>query len=192
MSTLAIASAVVAKKALEKVVSDIYDYCADELKTSVQRWKTQAHIEILYKKLKNIRYVKTVWQFEREVDLLKFYYPTKIIVDKKPVIVSELDDFPYQGNSLIQGTVGRGKSIFLRYLTATELVQGRSIPLFIELRRIRESQTLLDHLLQEMNVLGLAISEKGFRKICDEGKIILLLDAFDEIRETQRAAFFQK
>ena len=74
-----------------------------------------------------------MWQFEREIDLLKFYYPTKVKLDNEITVISDLDGFKYAGNFLIQGTVGQGKSIFLRYLTAIELLKRRSIPLSITL-----------------------------------------------------------
>ena len=44
----------------------------------------------------------------------------------------------------MRGIAGQGKSTFLRYLTARELVIGERIPVFVELRRLTPAQSVIE------------------------------------------------
>lgn len=186
MSTTALATAAVAKKALENVVDDLYSLGKGKLRAHFKRWKAKGKIDTLYKKLKNVRFVKTIWQAEREVDLASFYYPIKIKIDNKRTTIHDISDFDYDGNIIVQGTAGQGKSIFFRYLTAIELAKGNAIPLFVELRRLGKTRTLLAHLLKEIKVLGLDVDRPTFHFLAKNGKIVLFLDGIDEVKEGNR------
>ncbi len=192
MSVTSFASAAAAKKALGVLIEDIYNSAKGEAQKRIKQWKTKNKIDNLYTKAKNVRKVKTIWQVEKEVDLQKFYCPSKIICDKKRITINHLDDFSYGGNVVVQGTVGQGKSIFFRYLTAMELAKGSAIPLFIELRRIRPKQTLKEHLLDELKSLGLDVDLSTFSFLAEQGKLILFLDAFDEVKESQRTTLIDE
>jgi len=186
MAIATIAAAAAAKKALEKVIDDAYEVGKAQFGKQICRWKAKNKIDSIYKKMKNVRKVKTIWQVEKEVDLLKFYYPSKVLVDDKRKKINDLSNFKYDGNIVIKGTIGQGKSIFFRFLTSQEMVKGKAIPVFIELRRIRKDQTLSAHLIRELKSLGLEMDEETFLFLAKEGKIILFLDGFDEVRESQR------
>ena len=187
MSVAGIISAAAAKKGLEKVLEDIYEGSKGAVRKKLQRWKAQSTIETLYKKIKNVRMVKTILQAEKAVDLLKVYYPSKLVVGKKRQEIRGLDELEYEGNIVVRGTVGQGKSIFFRYLTSSEMVKGKRLPLFVELRRIGRNEKLLAHLVEEARVLGLkAMDNQTFQWLAEHGKVILLLDGFDEVREGDR------
>ena len=83
MTTEETITAVVGKKGLEKVVEDIYGASKGQLRMRFKRWKAKKNIGILYTKIKNIRKVKTILQPEKAVDLLKFYYASKVMVGKE-------------------------------------------------------------------------------------------------------------
>ncbi len=187
MSATATIGAAAAKKALGKVLDDIYDLAKLEIKKRIRRWRTKRKIDTLYTKLRNVRLVKTIWQAERAVDLLKFYHPSRLKIDGERPIINDLSDVPYEGNVVIQGTVGLGKSIFFRYLTSREMVKGEALPVFVELRRVKEGQRLVERVVEEVKSLGVDIDEQIFVFLADEGKIVLLLDGFDEVREGDRA-----
>ena len=186
MNGVAVASAVAAKKAIEKVVEDIYAHVKSTTGERLKAWKTAKNIASLYKKLKHIRFVKTIWQAEKEIDLFKFYYESKLLLDGHRVSIHTLEDIPYTGNIVIEGTVGQGKSIFLRYLVSHELAKGQVIPVFIQLMRISSGETLTDHILRELKNLGLQMELSVFERVAAAGKVILFLDAFDEIDEEQQ------
>jgi hypothetical protein len=186
-ATALLASGIVAKKAIENVVTDLYELAKSEGGFQLRRWTASHQIDSVYKKARAIRLVKTILQPEKEVDLSSFYYPSKVQVDNKQrVTISRLSDFGYDGNILIEGTVGQGKSIFLRYLASVELFNSRRVPAFIELRRLRQGQSLLSSVLDELKALGFDMDEKLFGVFATKGRIILCLDAFDEVKEELR------
>lgn len=185
-ATALLASGIAAKRAVESVIADFYELAKTEGGVLLKRWKASNHIDSVYKKAKAIRHVKTILQPEREVDLTSFYYPSKVKIDSKRVSVNRLSDFGFDGNILIEGTVGQGKSIFLRYLASVELFNGKRVPAFVELRRLRAGQSLLSYVLQELKALGFDMDEKLFSIFANKGRIVLCLDAFDEVKEELR------
>lgn len=177
------ASAATSKRLLENVVDDLYEYIKSECGDQLVAWRAGRRIDSLYKKLRHIRFVKTIWQAEKEIDLARFYYQSRLFVDGQRRVVKELSDIGYDGNILIQGTVGQGKSIFMRYLVSTELNNGNILPIFVQLMRVGAEQSLVSHLLGELKALGLPMDLKVFEKVIGTGKVRLFLDAFDEIDE---------
>jgi len=139
----------------------------------------------LYERASSIRKVKTIWQIDRAIDLHTFYYPARLTNEfGNSVVINSIEDIPYEENRLIvQGTVGHGKSILLRYLGSTELERGKSIPLFIELKKIAQDKNVRQLLLDKIEALGFERSDEMLDIIMRSGKAIILLDAFDEIQE---------
>lgn len=187
MSSVVAISAVAGKKGLERIIGNIYDTSKGQLRMRFKRWKTKKNIGTLYTQIKKIRRVKTILQPEKVVDLMKFYYPSKILIDGKRKTIKDISELSWEGNIVIKGTVGQGKSIFFRYIASREMVKGNAVPLFAELRRIKKNHRLVDHLVDEANALGLkGLDEETFFWLAEQGKVILLLDGFDEVPEEQR------
>ena len=88
-------------------------------------------------------------------------------------------------NGYIQGTAGQGKSILLRYLAGKELRSGKLIPLFIELRKISDKNDIKSLIVNSIKELGINIDTKDLDHIYSCNKFAILLDAFDEIPESQ-------
>src|SRR5713101_1893212 len=185
-SALIVTSGIAAKKIVEVVVNDLYSLGKQEFGTAVKEWKAAAHMESIYKRVRRLRLVKTIFQTEREIDLTAFYYPSRVLVSGKKSVVHRLSDLHYDGNVLIEGTVGQGKSIFLRYVAAVEFCVTRRVPVFVELRRMRQGQTIMSLALQELKTLGFEMTEELFHFFADKGRLLLLLDAFDEVKEELR------
>lgn len=154
-------------------------------KTTFKRWQTKSTLERVCERSKQLRKVKTIWQVEREVDLAKFYYPSKIKSSKQPPkVVSRLEDFDYDGNLVVRGIVGQGKSTFLRYLAACELERSARLPVFVELRRLGAQQSVVDAVIEEMKNLGLEDASADIIEYLGKGsRLVLLLDGFDELSE---------
>jgi hypothetical protein len=187
MSTVATISAIAGKKGLETIVEDIYKTSKGQLRMLFKRWKAKKNIDVIYTKIKNIRKVKTILQPEKAIDLLKFYYPSKIIIDDERKTIQDISELQWDGNIIIKGTVGQGKSIFFRYLTSREMVKGKAVPLFVELRRIKKNESLVEHLIEEACSAGLkGLDKETLLWLAEHGKVILLLDGFDEVSEEQR------
>lgn len=182
-----LASTTAVKKGLGRLIDDIYELGKSRFSHKLKAWRATQAQKTLASKLRGVRMVKTIWQIDKEVDLADFYYPSRILVGDTRRVINDLDDFPYSGNIIVQGTVGQGKSILFRYLTSRELARGRAIPLFVELRRIKDNHTLASHLVGELLSLGLEADQELLFFLAREGKLILFLDAFDEVKESHRA-----
>lgn len=90
------------------------------------------------------------------------------------------------GNLLVEGIAGQGKSIFLRYLCGVEMVRGDYIPIFLELRRVPHNGNLLETILATISEFGLKITGDQFGDLAGSGRILLLLDGFDEVDEADK------
>jgi hypothetical protein len=166
---------------LKKPLDDVYELGKEKFQSQLGKWKIDKNIAGLHKKISSIQNVKTIWQVEKEVNLKKFYYPSKLIIDNNPQIISQIKKIPNETNVVIQGTVGQGKSIFLRYLCSQELRSGLKIPIFFELRKIQKDKSLKQHLSIVLDSWGFEINDELFDFFANSGKFIFLLDGFDEI-----------
>ncbi len=166
---------------LKKPLDDLYELGKDKFKRELQVFRFKKNVNTLYRKISQVQKVKTIWQTEKPANLKTFYYPSKILVDEKPVLVSSIQQLPDEQNIVIQGTVGQGKSIFLRYLCYRELLIGSTVPVFFELRKISKDQSLVSYLHMTLEELGFKISSEFFDFLLSSGKLTLLLDGFDEI-----------
>jgi hypothetical protein len=182
MNALASAAATAAGKELfKKVVVDLYDYCRNEMKIKLDQWTTESKLNSLFRRISTVKRVKTIWQVDKAVDLMTFYCDSHILIENKRKTITKISDFGETDNILIRGIAGQGKSILLRYLCANELCRGEYVPLFVELRRISSESSLLDRIIQAFRALQLQVDEKLFEALASSGKVLLLLDAFDEV-----------
>jgi len=182
MSSIIIgAGAIAAKKALEKVAEDLYDFVSKQLGKKIKLWSTKRQIDKLYLRISHFRKVKTIWQIDKPVDIASFYCDAHFTFENKRKKIHQIADLPEKDNILIEGIAGQGKSILLRYLCIKELYLGNYIPVFIELRRITNTCFLKDRIFAEFEALGLTVDEDLFQSLLASGKILLFLDAFDEI-----------
>ena len=180
---LAVAGATAGKELFKKAVGDLYGFVCERTGCKIRQWNTERKIETLYRKMSSVRKVKTIWQVDKPVDLSAFYCDSHVAIDDKRKTVRQLSDLGAHGNLLIEGIAGQGKSIFLRYLCAVELAQGNCIPLFLELRRIDRAHSLRNRIYAAFAALELDVDDALFDALAASGKVLLLLDAFDEVPE---------
>ena len=183
-----IASGAAAKKLVENVVTDLYQLAKEKGGFELKKWRAKSHLEVIHKRIRQLRLVKTIWQVEKEIDLTKFYYPSKVVVGNSAKEIHQLADLECDTNILVEGTVGQGKSIFLRYIASVEFCLTRRIPIFIELRRLKTGQSITSFALNELQVLGFEMDDKLFAFFADEGRLVIYLDAFDELKEDLRTS----
>lgn len=173
----------VGKDLFKKMFLDVYECCKEYGGEKIKQWNNLRKIDNLYKKISLVRKVKTIWQVDKAVDLDDFYCDSHIIIDAKRKRIRRYSDFGIEENIVIQGIAGQGKSMLLRYLCSNELEAGDFLPIFIELRKISKESDLLSRIFISFEALGMEMSESLFQAIVNSGKVILLLDAFDEISD---------
>lgn len=178
--------ATVIARVISQPILDIYNKGKDRFEVHLQKWKNAATRKSLAQKISVAQKVKPFWQRDKEILLSSFYYPNRVLFSPGVVKnITSLKDFPTIGNFVIQGTVGQGKSIFLRYLCVQELKETGSgrIPIFIELRTVT-SAGLRVRIYDALDKLGFVVNDKLFDFYADSGNLVLMLDGFDELGES--------
>lgn len=193
---IAEATLVATAKVVGPVLVTVYKAAKGPVQRELQNWTAAHQAKRIAKTLGKIENVKTLWSPDKEVSLHSFYFPSKILNEDS----IEDDDFdvpngPYRqvttladlpdGNLTIQGIVGQGKSIFLRYLASQSMrsQQQVQLPIFIELRTLTSKLSLRQAIYRVLESIDVTVSDQSFAYLAGTGKFILLLDAFDELQE---------
>lgn len=177
----ALVTAAVGKKIIENILNDLCEMIKKNAKNKLIKFSIKSKSSDLQKQIRNIRMVKTLWQIDKAVDIKSFYCDSNIIENSKRKIVRNISDFNTKENILVEGIAGQGKSIFLRYLCSTTLSVSGKIPIFIELRKISSTESLIEHICRYLEVLDINIDEDVFKELARSGKFTLFLDGFDEV-----------
>jgi hypothetical protein len=176
----------VGAKALEKPLSGLLSAAWEPVRILARQWAVAGKRDAIVQSMAEVELVRTVSGPDR-VPLSSFYYPAKIhdIRSQKAVRQVRLaSEIAVDKNILLYGTVGQGKSIFMRYLCLQELQAGRKIPIFIELRTIELDGTLKKSILQSMAEIGFeGLREVDLPFLLGTGSLIFFLDGFDEIKK---------
>lgn len=134
-------------------------------------------------KIAQLQYVKTLNEFEESVSLYDFYVPPHLanVKDKLIFKINSLSDIKAYRKILLSGIVGQGKSVLMRHLAISEVLEHNKIPLFYELRYLKKGQNI-DHIIKQLFDEWLQIkSPKIIDYVLKTGNVTLFLDGFDEI-----------
>lgn len=184
MLTISGISAVMAKRSFEKLLQEILPLVSESSRKRINQWRNKNKLSEIWKESNNIRKVKTIWQVDKAVDLFSFYCDAHVELEEKRVRIRSAADFQTSENIILEGIAGQGKSILLRYLCSVELYEAKRFPIFVELRRITSAQRLRQRIQASFKALGVALDDALFEDLAKSGKILLLLDAFDEIPDS--------
>lgn len=176
-----------ATKVSALLLGDLYRSAKGNIKQWLKRKEAEKELEKYFDGCDALRFVKTVWQVDRDIDLNEFYVPTKLYEGSELIEVVGLEDIKYKGPVIIQGIAGQGKSIFLRYLCFQIAQQADRLPIHLELRKLSLSTSLLEAILASLELHGISgFDESILEYFSVREKIVLLLDGFDEIPIKQR------
>lgn len=177
---------IAAIRLLTKPLNDLYEAGKDQFKKELVIWQNDKARTQLAQKILAYDKIKTIWQKNKDVRLSRIYYPSHVSfpegITKQ---INSLNELPKLKNLVIQGTVGQGKSVFLRHLCIQELRQAGSgrIPIFIEFRSIDAKDGLPGAIRRSFDALGFKVSDELLDFYAASGSIVLLLDAFDELAD---------
>jgi hypothetical protein len=82
---------------------------------------------------------------------------------------------------LIEDAAGMGKSTFARALGLAILQRSERIPVFVELHRLREGETVLEHVLGTIDPLGAVFDRGLLLALVALGDFFIILDGLDEV-----------
>jgi hypothetical protein len=167
--------------ALKKPIEELYSGAKGAAQRKLSKLRCEAGISSLRKSISALQKVKTMWNVEREAKLTSFYYPSKVIIDGGPKLIRTIAEIDGVRNFVIQGTVGQGKSIFLRFLCINECAQQRRIPIFVELRRFDPKSNFRNFLIEQITKHSSPCDDTLLEYLLESGKVVMLLDGFDEV-----------
>ncbi len=157
--------------------------------TGVRNQQIDHSLSKLSERLTEVVKVKTIYKGDSSIDLHEFYVPTRVRnVSRRINSITDIDI----ENIVLEGTVGQGKSIFMRYLTYKEAKKGDRIPIFFELRKLEESQSLEEAISATISEWIPLFSKDKFSKLAESGDLVLFLDGFDEVRSDDLQALLNE
>lgn len=187
MPAISAATIAAVSRALMPLTADLYKAAKGAAQIGLARWQEKSFPKRLAKRIGGITLVKTLWSPDEDVELTSFYYAPKVFVteSRKRFSVTTVREMG-SDNYVIQGIVGQGKSILLRHLAFQEaLVENNPrLPVFIELRTLQKGYELRAAIYKTLSSYDIDINDEAFEHLCKSGKIVLFLDAFDELDES--------
>lgn len=173
---------VVIAEPVKRAVIGLYEFLLSKSASYVEKWRAERGLDDLYKHISSFRSVKTIWQIDKAVDLGEFFVPPHVkFFDGRRVKASRADTFNIGEPVLLEGIAGQGKSTLMRHLCSGEMIWGETIPVFLELRRIKKGESVFSHICRFLEILGVRVSKELFLEFLQEGKVSLYFDGFDEV-----------
>ena len=177
--------------ALKKPFEDIYNSAKGITKEKLQWLKQTSEIKNLYGRISEVGTTRTIAS-RHPVSIRSIYYPARIKTRHSEMAVDAANDLSDGANQhiVITGTVGQGKSVFLKYLCIREIETGNGIPLFIELRNTSESKSLNNLIKNQLTHLGFeGDSNNSHIDLLFSRKLVtLFLDGYDEVKKSSAAS----
>ncbi|MGE8063579.1 NACHT domain-containing protein [Pseudomonas sp. NPDC089569] len=169
---------------LAPVLNSVYGAAKGSVKSRLQSWKAGENLEKISEYYVRLASVKTIFSRDEAIPIASFYFPSRISFKSRCKPVNGLKDLP-DGCIVVEGVVGQGKSIFMRYLATSILSEGteNQIPIFIELRNVSIKNSLKDLIWQALKALGVDADDEVFKYLVKNQKLVLILDGFDEVLE---------
>lgn len=146
--------------------------------------------EYLFRTYKKYSIINTL-VFKNEQRFLKdLYIPLTIIRDDhqrtKDKEQVKIDKYPIElvrsyNKILITDTAGMGKSTLTKRLFLDVIENGQGIPIYIEMRRLKEGRPILIEIQEQINSLSKEFDSKLLLEFIQTGGFIFFLDGYDEI-----------
>lgn len=97
----------------------------------------------------------------------------------KPIFWMDLTR-PGARSFIIDGA-GMGKSTYVKHLSMLEVSNSDRIPIFVELRRVGENESLLEALARDFDDLHQKYDRELFLSLLSVGRFLIVLDGLDEV-----------
>ncbi|MDX8239884.1 NACHT domain-containing protein [Acinetobacter pittii] len=166
---------------------EVIDLAKSKIKGYQALKKLSDNNDDLMASIEKLMWVKTLFSgAEKPVNLFDFFQKPKLAYLEEKIFtidnLQEISSFTDINNKnlIFRGTVGQGKSIFMRFLAIKDIVTTQRIPIFIELKNISKTKNIID-LIKEYLAIWIGDSEEIFNLVMQSGKISIFLDAFDEL-----------
>ncbi|TPG38380.1 NACHT domain-containing protein [Flavobacterium pectinovorum] len=124
-----------------------------------------------------------------------FYYPLNLECKNeesnlKPLKICTLnyeEDFlPQFKKVIIVDNGGMGKSTIMKWLFLNVIKFKKGIPIFIELRKLKNGKTIIEEIISELNPIDQNLERELVTKLIAQGNFIFFFDGYDEISDADR------
>lgn len=138
--------------------------------------------------------MRTLHSAETDILLDEIYSPLTLIVqsNKDEIIIDDGSSLSLDRVINIIGLAGQGKSTILRKLFVEEMKLGNRFPFMMELRRIDNDCSIINHFKQLLGDIGLVVAEGAAELLLQSKKVVLMLDGFDEVSSSNRDRILQE
>lgn len=176
--------------ALKATAPSIIREASSFIKKKYSEYKVLSNIsdnnEELVHSISKLMSVKTLLTgADSPINLFDFFQQPQLSYDNTKFCINHIDEIKKKvsidANTIVfKGTVGQGKSIFLRSLAIRDFIENKRIPVFIELKNISKNKGLIRLIKDYLNP-WIGDDDEIFRLVLKSGKISIFLDAFDEV-----------
>lgn len=182
MSSVAISTALFIRPAITEIFKRISPYLIKKAKGAYLLANSEKALNNLEQRFETVLKVRTIYETRKPTHISEFYYPTKVSWNDDSYTINQISDIKISNNILVVGTIGHGKSMFMRHLTLNEVISKRTLPIFFELRRLKKNEKLIDALNESLtDLFDIEINKEDFYTLARDGVLTLFLDGFDEI-----------
>ena len=182
MSSVAISTALFIRPAITEIFKRISPYLIKKAKGAYLIANSEKALNNLEQRFETVLKVRTIYETRKPTHISEFYYPTKVSWNDDSYTINQISDIKISNNLLVVGTIGHGKSMFMRHLTLNEVISKRTLPIFFELRRLKKNEKLIDALNESLtDLFDIEINKEDFYTLARDGVLTLFLDGFDEI-----------
>ncbi|MCC8488065.1 NACHT domain-containing protein [Xanthomonas campestris pv. raphani] len=170
-----------------KMTSGVSKYLSDTITYEFRN----AHNEYCTALIKKYCRARTFFVRDEPQYLDEFYVPSTIKA-KRDKFYARADlatlDTVTGKRTIITGTGGSGKTIFMRHLLLNAIETGSGYPVFIELRSLTQDDygDMEGVITKFMSDHGFPLARKYVSRSISEGLLVILLDGFDEVPYSQR------
>lgn len=135
-------------------------------------------------------YVKTVVFQNNKILLRDLYIPLSVsnpnTEESVKIIGYAKQLLPVHEKVLLVDTAGMGKSTLSRFLFLKCIEEAHGIPVFIELRKLKQGLTIIDIINEDLNRIDEAVDRGFLLKLIEAGDFVFFFDGFDEIPIKER------
>ena len=87
---------------------------------------------------------------------------------------------------LISDSAGMGKSTLSKFICLQAITESKGIPVFIELRKLNSSNTIIQEFLRQLNSIDKVFDQDFILRLLKLGEFIIILDGYDEISNDEK------
>ena len=122
------------------------------------------------------------------IDIYELYLPLTLEGGSDSAYIDNFpNDFLEKHNKIvITDDAGMGKSTLLKWMFVNAIHYQQRIPIFIELRKLSKSNTVINEIQKELSGLNNFIDENLFYEVVKKGGFVFFFDGYDEISKDSK------